>query len=216
MCKEQFIDLLIQLGRDIILPFAFTLIGVVGAVWYGNVSKPKLEIQPSSDDTIEGPMSNGAIRRALRIRVKNVPLKRPFVNRQTAVSCHGDIVFLDENRKPVSEPMQIRWADSPEPIKYLVINNKIEIFPENNLVRLSKYIDIPPDESESCDLAIRFVGEDNAYGWCTDSYFHNSRHPKYKLNQGTFFAKIIISAGGSTFKFTVPFSNPAIFKNFDV
>ena len=217
MCQDQFIDLLIQFFKYIILPFIFTLIGVVGALWWGNKGKPRLLIYPCSDDTIDGPMSDGVRRRALRIRIKNIPLKRWFVNRQTAVSCHGNIVFLDADKKPISKPMQVRWADSPEPIKHLVLNGKIITVPEYNLVRLSKYIDIPPDESELCDLAIRFVNEDDAYGWCTDSYFKNSRHPDYKLNCGSFFAKITIFTGDSTFEFPlVPFSNPAIFEKFDL
>ncbi|MCX5855711.1 MAG: hypothetical protein NTZ24_14255 [Deltaproteobacteria bacterium] len=203
--------------KMIILPFIFTLISVIGALWYGNIGKPKLVRDPSPDETLDAPIGT-LRRRSLRISVKNVPSKYPFVIRQTAVSCHGNIVFLDENKKPISKPMQIRWADSPEPIKQLIDNqNNIITLPEYNLVRLSKYIDIPPDESVLCDLAIRFVNEADAYGWCTDSYFKNYRHLDYKLDQGSYFAKITIITGDSTTELPpILFSNPTNFENFEL
>jgi hypothetical protein len=114
--------------------------------------------------------------------------------------------------------MQIRWADSPEPIKHLINNkNEIIILPEYNLVRISKYIDIPPDESVLCDLAVRFANEADAYGWCTESYFNKYRHPDYKLKQGSFFAKITIFTGDSPTELPlIPFSNPTNFEDFNV
>jgi hypothetical protein len=112
--------------------------------------------------------------------------------------------------------MQIRWADSPEPIKREILNNEMVTLPEHNLIRLSRYIDIPPDESEICDLAIRFFGEDTAYGWNTDSYFKNMRHPDFQISQGDFFARVTLNTGDSKFESLISFANPEEFENFEI
>jgi hypothetical protein len=109
---------------NLIVSFMLTIIGIIIALWYGNLGKPKLVRDPSPDEILDAPISS-LRRRSLRISIKNVPKKFPFVIRKTAVSCHGEIVFLDKNKKPVSKPMKIRWTDSPEPIKQLLDLNII-------------------------------------------------------------------------------------------
>ena len=206
MCPDQIMDLLIQTF--------FLFAGIVLALWYENLGSSKLIFYPG--ETLDLTLEDGKRARSLRIKIKNVPRKLPFVPRQTASSCHGTIVFLDTQKKAISNPMQIRWVDSPEPIKKEILNNQIINLPEPNLIRLSRYIVIPPDESELCDLAIRFFNENTAYGWCTDSYFKNMRHSDYTLNRGSYFAKVSILTGDSKFEAIIPFSNPPDYKNFNL
>lgn len=205
MCIDQIIDLLIQV--------LFLFVGIVLALWYENLGSPRLIFQPS--ETLELSLGEGKVR-SLRVKIKNKPRKLPFVPRQTASACHGTIVFLNAQKNAVSNPMKIRWVDSPEPIRKEILNGKIINLPEPNLIRLSRYIDIPPDESELCDLAIRFFSENTAYGWCTDSYLKELKHPDYKLNKGSYFAKISIFTGDSTFEAYIPFSNPSEYEKFDL
>lgn len=199
---------------DLLIQVIFLFAGIVLALWYENLGSPKLKFY--SCETLELPLENGKRLRSLRIKIKNDPRKLPFVPRQTASSCHGTIIFLDAEKKAFSKPMQIRWADSPEPIKKEILNNEIINLPEHNLVRLSKYIDIPPDEAELSDLAIRFFNENIAYGWCTDSYFKNMRHSDYTFNKGSYFAKVSILTGDLKFEAIIPFSNPPDYEKFDL
>jgi len=213
---DQLYLLLVKVSDKLILPTLFTALGVVGALWYEDLGKPNLLLDDNSDDTLDGPIGSH-YRRSLRVRVKNVPGKFSFVKRNTAMSCHGNIVFLDDDKKFISGPMPIRWADSPEPIKKQMNGTQIITLPEYNLVRVSKFIDIPPDESELIDLAIRFKGETEAYGWCTDSYFKGNRHPDYELKRGFYYALITLFTGDSKFELPlVKISNPANFDYFGI
>jgi len=206
MCPEQIMDLLIQV--------IFVFIGIVAALWYENLGSPRIYF--SQAETLDRKLENGQRARSLCIKVLNSPKRFPFVPRQTATSCHGSITFLDSDQKPISQPMQIRWADSPEPIKNEISNNEIVKLPEQNLIRLSRYIDIPPDESEICDLAIRFYGEDTAYGWNTYSYFKNMRHPDFQISQGEAFARLSLFAGDSKFESFITFMNPKEYDKFEL
>ena len=91
--------------------------------------------------------------------VTNHPHNRwPLVSRETAYSCHGNVTFYRENEtKQLSDPMPIRWAGNPQPVKYEIENHQIITLPEPSLIKLSGYIDIPRDEEEELDIAVRFI-----------------------------------------------------------
>lgn len=112
--------------------------------------------------------------------------------------------------------MPIRWDGNPEPLNPEVVNNKIKFLPDSRLMRLSRYIDIPPDESEGLAIAVRIDSDTDAYGWTGESYLHNWRHPEYRLPVGEYVARINLTTGDSVFKQDLRFTNPEGFESFDL
>lgn len=209
MC-QQTAQLLIDIVLNLLLAFA----GVVLALWYENLGSPRLKILPGI--TTDDVKSNGWRVRFIHLNVKNVPKRVPFVPRQTAYSCHGTITFFTPDSKQVGKTMSIRWDGAPEPIKAEVVDNKIVHLPDSRLIRLSRYIDIPPGETESLAAAVRIHDESHAFGWTSKSYFHNWQHPDYSLPTGRYIARVKIVSGDRMFQKDFPFVNPGEFERFDL
>ena len=204
-----------ELLFNICLNLLFVFVGIVLALWYENLGAPRLKI--SGGLTTDSVKPNGWKTRFLHLDVKNDPrAKIPFVTRQTAFSCHGTITFLTTDDKQIGNPMPIRWDGNPEPLKPEVVNGKIEFLPDFRLMRLSRYIDIPPGESEGLAIAVRIDGLSDAYGWTGESYLHNWQHPEYQLPTGDYVAHIYLTTGDSIFKQDFRFTNPEMFKAFDL
>jgi len=200
---------------DIAISLFLTFIGIVIALWYENLGSPKLEITPGK--TTDDVKDNGWRTRFLHLNVTNKPKKRiPLVTRQTASSCHGTISFLTLDKKQAGKAMPIRWDGNPEPIIPEIIDNKIVYLPDPRLIRLSRYIEIPPDETESLAVAIRIHGDANTYGWTSESYFHNWRHPEYELLPGEYIVRVCITSGDNIFRKDFQFTNPETFDAFDL
>jgi hypothetical protein len=149
--------------------------------------------------------------------VRNNPRKAFFVPRRTAQGVHGSITFFDDRGQRVSEKdMPIRWDGAPEPLKYDVRNGQVEILPDPKLVRVSRFIDIYPDEKESLSPAVKIEGEDKAYGWTSESYFEEWRHPDFELPEGDYVARVSLKCGDQLVEEDFRFSNPTEFTNFDL
>jgi hypothetical protein len=54
-------------------------------------------------------------------------------------------------------------------------------------------------EKEKLDVAVRFTGEPECYGWNNESYFNNWRTPDWKLDRGTNLVRVVIASSGSKF-----------------
>ena len=80
------------------------------------------------------------------------------------------------------EPMEARWAGSPEPvfprIRDLTGKETSLLYDVERILAPSR-VDIYPGESETLDLAVRYDGEDQCFGWNNESYFNNMRNPRY-------------------------------------
>ena len=208
---QQTTELVLNIGLNLI----FVFVGIVLALWYENLGAPRLII--SKGATTDSVKPNNLRTRFLHLNVTNVPRKKiPFVLRQTAFSCHGTITFFTSDLKQLSNPMPIRWDGNPEPLNPEVVYDRVQYLPDFRLMRLSRYINIPPDELESLAIAIRISGEGDAYGWTSESYLHNWRHPDYKLPSGEFVARVSITTGDSVFRQDFRFNNPATFEAFDL
>src|SRR6266511_2339698 len=120
----------------------FAFLGVVLAIWYESLGSPRLVIVP--EDTTDEVKSNGWHTRFLHLGVKNLPTRAPFLTRQTAFSVHGTISFFTLDGIQIGKTMPIRWDGAPEPIKYEVFEGKIITVPDPRLVRISRFMDIPP------------------------------------------------------------------------
>lgn len=208
---QQTAELLLNIGFNLL----FVFIGVVLALWYENLGAARLTI--SSGRTTDDVKPNGWRTRFLHLNVANVPRRKtPFVTRQTAFWCHGTITFFTLDQEQIGSPMPIRWDGNPEPLNPEVVNDRIEYLPDFRLMRLSRYIDIPPDETESLAVAVRIQGDANAFGWTSESYLHNWRHPDYALPPGEFVAHISISTGDNVFRQDFRLTNPEVFEKFDL
>lgn len=201
---------------DWIINVLLAIIGVLFALWYENLGTSHLEINPEETSDSTRPDLNNHRVRFLHLNVTNKPKKLWFIPRQTAYSCHGTITFLDNQSNQIGPPMPIKWDGTVEPIKPEIVNTEIRYLVDNNLLRYTRYIDIPPDETESLAFAVRLDNEDVAFGWTGESYQHNWRHPVYKLLQGNYTARVKISSGDNQVQKDFMFKNTAKFDEFDL
>jgi len=192
----------------------FAFLGVVLAIWYENLGSARLLFTP--ENTTDEVKPNGLRTRFLHVGIKNVPKKVPFVTRQTAFSVHGTISFITTDGKQVGKTMPIRWDGAPEPIKYEVSDGKVFTIPDPRLVRISRFMDVPPDENESLAIAVRIHDEKNAYGWTSESYFNKWRHDDFLLPPGKYIARVRLTTGDSIFESEFPFNNLGEFETFDL
>jgi len=200
--------------EEIILNIALAFLGVIVALWYENLGSPRLYIQKG--ETTDDIKQNNWRTRFLHLSVSNKPRRLPLVPRQTALSVHGTITFLDSKRNPITGAMPIRWDGTPEPIKYEVVNNQVRTLPDPRLLRVSRFIDIYPDEHETLAIAVRILGDQDAFGWTSESYFQNWRHQDYRISQGEYIAIINLKSGDSVFNAEFAFTNPSAFTDFDL
>jgi len=200
---------------SIVLTVVSTVLGVVFALWYENLGSPRMIILP--DTTIEGIKNNGLTTRFLHLKVRNNPRKLPFVPKQTAYACHGNISFLTDKCEPTNINIQFKWAGTPEPIRPEISNGKPVYLLDNNLIRSTRFIDIPPGEEERLAIAFRIKGDADAYGWSYLNYQSPDwRHPESTLSPGSYIARITITSGDTIVKKDIPFANPADFDKFDL
>ena len=200
---------------DIILNLALAALGVIFALWYENLGAPRLIILPYI--TTQDKKGNGLTTRFLHLKVKNSPRKFPFVTKQTANACHGNIIFLTEKYGQTGKSIQFKWDGTPEPIKQEILNNQVVYLPDRRLIRATRFIDIAPDEEESLAIAFRIQGDSDAYGWSFLNYqILDWRYPESILPLGNYIARITITSGDTVVKKDFPFTNPENFEEFDL
>lgn len=200
--------------QEIIFNLFLAFIGVVLALWYENLGAPRLIIEKhvtTDSQTMYGKT------KFLHLKVRNNPRKMPFVPRQTAYECHGTVTFLTKNMKEVCGPMPFKWDGTPEPVKKELSegDKRVYLF-DNRLVRVCRYINIPPDEIESLAVAVRFIGEQDAFGWTPESYAKYWRHENYQLPTGEYIARVKIKSSDTVAEEDFIFINPINFDNFDL
>ena len=96
--------------------------------------------------------------------------------------------------------MPVRWVGSPEPIANQIINpaDGTVQFVIRDFARAAaeSRIDVYPGEEELLDVAIRFDGESECYGWNNDSYLYNWRNPNWRLLRVRCLVKVVITSSG--------------------
>jgi hypothetical protein len=199
---------------DIVVNVLLAFVGVVVALWYENLGSPRLEISPGLTTDDVNPLSCRRTR-FLHLNVRNNPRTARFVPRQTSYATHGTITFVTSEHRAIGT-MPIRWDGAPEPLRTEIVDNQITYLPDHRLIRISRYIDIPPDESESLAIAVRIEGDTSAFGWTCESYFHGWRHPDYELPPGRYVARVKIVSGDRVFQKEFPFVNPGELGGFDL
>lgn len=215
---------------------ALSLLGIAIAlgfpVFIEMIQRPSLEIEPlPKEDTVW--RVSGERFYALRLNAKHRPLptgwKRLYADRwlerRPAIGCHGSIEFLDVdghslhsevNEGQMMPPMQIRWADSPQPtepqafirlpqmqIRWADSSKPTEpqTFrvepPMGHLLRIESAVDIAPGQNNRLDLVMRHKDDPCCYGWNNENYFlpdissSAPRNEKWKLPTGKY--KVVVN-----------------------
>jgi hypothetical protein len=204
--------LFIDIARDVF----FILVGVIITLWCENLGSPRLSMKTGK--TAAEVKANRNRTRFLHIHVANNPIKVPFIPRQTASSVHGTISFIkNPNGKQIGKSMDIRWDGAPEPVNYQMAEGKLLPVknPDPRLMRVSKFMDIPPDETETMTIAVRMYNERMAYGWTSESYSLDWRHEDFALPLGEYTARIKLIAGNYSIEDEFHFANLEDFESFD-
>ena len=139
------------------------------------------------------------------LRNKALPRALQWIQRSAALQCQGQVAFhSDDNHKLnlFGNAMRIRWANSPEPMgitgQIIDLHNPAQVI--SRIISMGAAIptiDVYPGEEEILDIAVRFDGEDDFYGWNNESYFNNWRTPAWEMPKGKYLVKVEISSSGS-------------------
>jgi len=165
-------------------------------LWF-SIEKPPLDL-PS-------PNEPSKMRRHLRVNLHNrpLPIAMRWMQRAAALYCRGEITFyhLDDGQPVVDRAMPVRWVRTPEPVASQIIDPADPTKPKFFIVDFGKpvtesRIDVYPGEEEMLDIAVRFEGESDCFGWNNESYIHNWRNAKWKLLRGRYLVKVVISSSG--------------------
>lgn len=188
-----------------------TAIGIVGGgivailttISVEALRRPKLHLRIAAPIEADYPAGRPAKHgRALTIELVNDPLP-PFarwMSRNAALQCRGAITFhnLDGQRFFANE-MPVRFARSPQPLPIEVVIGDIRgaVLDPSRLTSDSR-VDVYPGEMTPLDIAVKFDGETEAYGWSNLSYVSAPpwRHPDWKLPPGRFLVAVIVFSSG--------------------
>jgi hypothetical protein len=178
------------------------LITVLTAVGVEYLRRPKLRLT-IENPPLDLPSPNGqGRRRNLRLVLHNdpLPLVARWMQRAAATQCRGEITFHHLDGQDYSgKSMAVRWVSSSEPIASRIVNAAGQFqYYIQDFSRTSgeSRVDVYPGESELLDVAVRFDGEPDCYGWNNESYVHNWRNPDCKLPCGRYLVKVVIASSG--------------------
>lgn len=179
------------------------VITILTAIGVEYLRRPRLSLA-IEDLPKDLPSPDGKVmRRHLRLTLRNEPL--PFgarwMQRAAAIQCRGEITFhhLNDGQDIFGRAMEVRWVNSPEPIANQIVSldDKVQFYIRDfTRAATGSRIDVYPGEEELLDVAVRFDGEAECYGWNNESYFYNWRNPKWKLSRERYLVKAVITSSG--------------------
>lgn len=187
------------------------LISIAITIVVESMRRPKLQLSilDPVDLSRTGPASASASAsslRSLRVNVKNedLPSCARWMTRAPASQCHGKITFHhhDTGQNVFGRQMQIRWASQPEPVPLVIIMPDKTQYPIWDMARLNFGLnaDIAPGEAEVLDVAVRFAGEGDCYGWNNEVYsFSDWHNPKWNLGRGRYLVRVTMVSAGLIF-----------------
>jgi hypothetical protein len=180
------------------------LITVLTAIGVEYLRRPKLRlsIEEKPCDVTNGEGSPARNSRFVRLKLRNEPLWRwaRWMERATALGCHGEITFhhLDGQKVFFGRAMAVRWSGLPVAQAIVSLEDGkihsqiIDVDRPNTAPR----IDVYAGEEEILDVAVRFDDEPECYGWNNDGYSHKWRNPNWKLPRGRYLVKVVIASSG--------------------
>ena len=187
---------------DISLNFVINLVagilGIAFVLWIERQRRPDLYMsigKPASIPPDDRLGRQEATWPHILIHNKKIPRWIGWVcDREPALNCRAWITFhhLDGHRV-FDREMSVRWVETEEPFVQLIEGDKGKAA---KLINVQNSVDIPPREATAINVAIRIKGEDECYGWNNESYLHNWRHPKWRLEKGRYFVKVRAKTSG--------------------
>jgi hypothetical protein len=141
----------------------------------------------------------------LRLKVQNCELPKPlkFLQRNTAEQCHGIVVFRHlDGQKVFVNQMEMRWTGTPEivPSKLYIGVKSYPIFDLSKYSTSSRIDICTGDSGEEIDVVGRFGDDIECYGVNNESYLHNWKTPKWKLDKGIYLVDVTIISVGEKIK----------------
>ena len=181
------------------------LITITTAIFVEWLRKPNLALNietPPLDVPADAPQ-----KRHLRLVLRNKPLVfgLRWMQRSAALQCRGTVTFHNKDGQDVfGKTMAVRWAGSPEPInlsgQIVDLQQPAQlVYRIINVTGMESRMDVYPGEQEMLDIAVRFSGEPECFGWNNESYFNNWRTPGWKLDRGAYLVRVVIASSGSKF-----------------
>lgn len=160
------------------------------------------EILPPKDMDFDNQPANRM--RAVCLKLVNKPLPKGarWMSRNPALQCHGTITFHHlDGQNVFGRSMIVRWSGAPEPNPLRIRIGAAEglVFDPVRITHIQK-MDIYPGESADIDIAARFDGEPECYGWSNESYFSNPpwRTAQWRLEPHRYIVKVTIFSSGET------------------
>jgi hypothetical protein len=190
--------------------------------------KPKLlitvEIPPLDWEYLPGRPVQRA--RYVRVIVEN---RQPqsflrWIRRDAALQCEGEVTFFRLNGQNFfGRPMPGRWVDSPEPpaptMAGTMGGQPITLHNPslwNVMAWELRRIDIYPGRPRLLDVAARFDGDAECYGWTNANYFSEPawRNPEWRLPGGLYLVRVKVDADSGTVSKTFLLTNDTPVQSF--
>jgi hypothetical protein len=182
------------------------IITIATAIFVEWLRTPKLELS-IEDPPHDVPNDQQPEKRHLRVRLRNKPLHPYFrwMLRSAALQCRGEITFHNVEGQNIfgTKAMPVRWVSSPAPVtvsgQIVDLHEPAEVISRIvGFTGVQSTIDVYPGDKDAqmLDVAVRFAGEQECYGWNNEAYFHNWRTPDWRLPRGTHLVTVVISSSG--------------------
>jgi hypothetical protein len=182
--------------ENFIVSLIASFIAVLLALWIERLRMPKLVINAPESANWDNRFVPSTLRwKFFRVEVenKNFPKLLSWIPRQTAENCRAKIEFYKVGEFSPIFVFDGRWASTPE-LPYLQNQDA------NIKVQFPDPVTIPVCQKEKLDVFVKEETEDCAYGWNNESYFHQWRNIKYKLEEGEYIVKVTINTqNGNSF-----------------
>jgi len=186
---------------QLLIEGAAIIIGILAVLWIERQRRPNIEMRVEEVPCkLEG-AGTGARGTFLRIEVHNKDIPRwvaAFYDGEPALSCRAWIVFYHlDGRAACSEKMPVRWVGTDEPERGVIHRadrTEVEV-----LRKVQHTVDIPSGECAKMDMAFRQGDQTECYGYNNDSYLHDKRNPKWRLDKGRYLVKVTMKTGGRLF-----------------
>jgi hypothetical protein len=179
------------------------IITIATAIFVEYLRAPKLTM------VIEDPPLNvptAPPKKHLRLKLQNEALPRGFrwMQRSAALQCRGEITFHSLEGQNIfgGKAMAIRWASNPPPVRITgqIVDLQDPAQVQSRIVDftgIESTMDVYPGEDEIFDVAVRFLGEQEGYGWNNESYYNNWRTPDWRLPRGTYLVRAAVTSSGN-------------------
>jgi hypothetical protein len=113
---------------------------------------------------------------------------------KTAHLCTAQIEFLDvKTRALLIDPMDARWPTfQAEPMIAGVLDVGMAVIPHRET--------IPPGERASVNVAVKFVGEDDCWGFNNRSYAHGGKTAEQRLGCKCALVQVVVNFEGKPYR----------------